>query len=117
MYHLIRYIRDKNPEGLPVPRMFPTRTLPDSVLKVQVSQFVPGSMGSAIIAGLPLKGKLYVVKQMARAFAALWNFPALGPGKLIGEAIVSSECTVAVGPERRYGLGSPFPSVTSYLQA
>lgn len=117
MYHLIRYIREKNTGELPVPRMFPIPIFPTSVLKVQVSQFVPGKVGSAVIADLSLEGKLTVAKHMARAFAALWDLPVPGAGKLIGEAIVSPEGTVSVGPERRYRLGGPFSSVTSFLQA
>lgn len=117
MYHLIRSIHKKSPDGLPVPRMFPAPSSRESVLKVQVSQFVPGIMGSAVIAGLSLEGKLSVVKQMARAFAALWDLPVPRAGRLIGEAIVSRTGTVSVGPERRYGLGGPVSSVTSYLQA
>ncbi|KAJ5319315.1 hypothetical protein MYU51_013449 [Penicillium brevicompactum] len=117
MYHLIKYVREKSPGGLPVPQMFPTPTSSSSVLGVQISQYVPGHMGSAMIDGLSLEGKRSVVKQMAQAFAALWELPTPGTGNLIGEAIVSPEGTVSVGPERRYGLGGPFSSVTSYLQA
>jgi len=117
MYHLIRYIRDKTPEGLPVARMLPPPSSPKSDLKVQISQFVPGNMGSTVITGLSPEEKLSVVKQMARAFAALWDLPVPGAGELIGDAIVSPQGTVSVGPERRYGLGGPFSSVTSYLQA
>ncbi|KAF5867006.1 hypothetical protein ETB97_006852 [Aspergillus alliaceus] len=53
---------------------------------------------------------------MVRAIAALWELPAPGAGKLMGEAIVSHHNAISVGPEWRYGLGGPFPSVTSYLQ-
>ncbi|CAI7606616.1 unnamed protein product [Penicillium bialowiezense] len=125
MYHLIKYIREKAPEGLPVPYLFPTPTPPKPVFGVQISQCVPGNVGSNTLCGetfsilgpLPLEGKIKVVKQMARAFAALWGLPVPGAGNVIGEATVSPEGTVTVGPERRYGLGGPFPSVTSYLQA
>lgn len=91
MYHLIRYIRVTNPEELPIPHMFPTSPSPESILKVQISRFVPDSMGSAIIADLLLEGKLGVVKQMARTFASLWDLPVPEPRKLIGEAIVSPD--------------------------
>lgn len=125
MYHLIKYIREKAPKGLPVPYLFPTPTPPKPVFGVQISQCVPGNVGShrlcsetfSILDSLLLEGKIRVVKQMARAFAALWGLPVPGAGNVIGEAIVSPEGTVTVGPERRYGLGGPFPSVTSYLQA
>lgn len=117
MYHLIRYIRDKGGDNLPVPQMFPTTPSPESDLGIQVSQFVPGPMGSELFIGLAKEGKLNVITQMARVFSALWDLDAPGANKAIGEVIVSAEDTVSVGPERRYGLGGPFPSVTSYLQA
>ena len=93
MHHLIKYIREESPEGLPVPRMFQAPASPSSVLGVQISGYVPGHVGSAMIAGLSLEGNRSVVKQMARAFAALWDLPTPGAGNLIGEAIVSSEGT------------------------
>ncbi|OQD72550.1 hypothetical protein PENDEC_c020G06210 [Penicillium decumbens] len=105
MYHLIRYIRDKTPEGLPVPRMLPPSTSPKSDLKVQISQFVPGNMGSTVITGLSPEEKLSVVKQMARAFAALWDLPVPGAGKLIGDAIVSPQGTVFGWPGETIWIG------------
>ncbi|KAJ5832424.1 hypothetical protein N7474_000735 [Penicillium riverlandense] len=54
---------------------------------------------------------------MARAFAALWDLSVPRAGNLIGEPVVSPEGTISVGPERLHGLGGPFSSVTSYIQA
>ncbi|KAJ5322892.1 hypothetical protein N7452_011181 [Penicillium brevicompactum] len=99
MYHLIKYVREKSPGGLPVPQMFPTSTSPSSVLGVQISQ------------------ESEVLSNKWRKPSQLYGSCLPGTGNLIGEAILSPEGTVSVGPERRYGLDGPFPSVVSYLQA
>lgn len=121
MYHLIQYIRDKNLRELPVPRMFPTAVEATSSSKsdlgIQISQFVPGKLGSDIYASLSREGKMSVIRQLARTLANLWDLPVPGAAKLIGEAIVSSDGNVTVGPERRHRLGGPFTSVKSFLQA
>ncbi|KAJ5353755.1 hypothetical protein N7541_006319 [Penicillium brevicompactum] len=38
IYHLIKYVREKRPGGLPIPQMFPAHTSSSSVLGVQISQ-------------------------------------------------------------------------------
>lgn len=56
------------------------------------------------------------MKQIAKSYAALWALSVPPGKKLIGEAIAFPNATFSVGPERRYGLGGPFTSVTSYLE-
>lgn len=118
------YIHVKAPQGLPVPRTFPTNSSHrDDGLQLQVTEFVPGTMASHIFKHQPIEDRVPIVRQMARAFAALWELPIKREHNNIGEAVASSNgkpdgsLTITVGPEEQDGVGGPFNSVSSFLRA
>jgi hypothetical protein len=118
MYHLIRCIRKASMSQLPVPEMFLVEgELFRGQLGVQVSRYVPGAVGPDLYNTLPFEGKQSILKEAAQDFGALWDLALPGTERLIGEATVNDRGTPSEGPERRYRVGRPFPSVTSYLQA
>ncbi|KAJ5329592.1 hypothetical protein N7452_009982 [Penicillium brevicompactum] len=115
---LMRYIHDNVAPTLPVAIAYPTSLQVLDVFKVQITQFVPGIPGNEIFYNLPLPARIEAVKQIARAFAPLWNLQIDQPHGIIGEVNVSDNpVSVSIGPERRYGLGGPFSSTSQYLEA
>ncbi|KAJ1678661.1 hypothetical protein EV182_003595, partial [Spiromyces aspiralis] len=119
------YIRARAPPGLPVPRTFPTAAFDRSDgLQLQVTEFVPGTMADSICKHITIEDRVIIVRQMARAFAALWELPVLRVNNAIGEAVVSlpgkpddGSLSITVGPEKQDGVGGPFDSVSSFLRA
>ena len=118
------YIRTRAPPGLPLPRTFPTPSFDrGDGLQLQVTEFVPGTMGDSVFKRLSIEDRVLIVRHMARAFAALWELPVSRENNAIGEAVVSlagktdGSLTITVGPEKQDGVGGPFDSVSSFLKA
>ncbi|KAK3898404.1 hypothetical protein C8A05DRAFT_47272 [Staphylotrichum tortipilum] len=110
MNALQEYIRAWAPRGLPVPRSFPALSWGDrgDGLQLQVTEFVPGTMADDLFKRVSIEDRALIVRQMARAFAALWELPVVRADAAIGDA---------VGPETQDGVGGPFNSVSSFLRA
>ncbi|KAF7561811.1 hypothetical protein G7046_g2354 [Stylonectria norvegica] len=118
MTNLLSYLRQYHLERVPVPQVFPTDFRPDCGLGLQISHFVPGKMGHLCFASFPRETKSELIKQIARAYGALWSLNIPRPRNLIGEVIVhSTPLSLSVGPDRQYKLGGPFSTVTSFLRA
>ncbi|KAK3293904.1 uncharacterized protein B0H64DRAFT_462218 [Chaetomium fimeti] len=118
------YIRTKAPPGLPVPRTFPTiSTNRSNGLQLQITEFIPSTMAEGVFKNLSIEDRVPIVRQMACAFAALWELPVLKENNDIGEAIASPPgqpnglLNITVGPEERVGIGGPFNSVSGFLKA
>ncbi|KAK4099724.1 hypothetical protein N658DRAFT_397771, partial [Parathielavia hyrcaniae] len=119
------YIRARAPPELPVPRTFPAAVFDRSDgLQLQVTEFVPGTTADGICKHLALEDRVPIVRQMARAFAALWGLPISRVHGAIGDAVVflpgqpgdDGPMSITVGPETQDGVGGPFDSVSSFLR-
>ncbi|CAM1500539.1 Fc.00g097010.m01.CDS01 [Cosmosporella sp. VM-42] len=118
MNHLISYLYTNHSKVVPVPQAFPSYFVPKCGMKVQISRFIPGTGGPLCYPYLSKEAKFGAVKQIARAYGTLWDLQIPRPRNLIGEAIVQdTPFSVSVGPDRRYQLGGPFSTVSSFLQA
>jgi hypothetical protein len=115
------HIRARAPPGLPVPRTFPATTGFNNSdgLQLQVTEFVLGVMADGIYEQMTtIEDRVPIVRQMARAFAALWELPVsrVNNNAVIGEAVVSllpgdsstddGSLPITVGPEKLDGVGA-----------
>jgi hypothetical protein len=118
MNALMRYIYDNVASTLPVAKVYPTDLRIFDIFKVQITQFIPGVSGNVLFYNLPLPARIGAIKQIARAFATLWDLQIGRPQRAIGEVLVFDDpISLSIGPERRYGLGGPFSSICQYLEA
>ncbi|VBB79609.1 Putative protein of unknown function [Podospora comata] len=120
------YIRATVSQGLPVPRTYPIKSCDRSDgLQLQVTEFVPGTMANGIFKHLSIQDGIPIARQMARAFAALWELPVFKLNDAIGEAVASildkpdsdGKLVIKVGPVRQDGVGGLFDSVSNFLRA
>lgn len=117
-----------DPNVLPLPQVFP---IPNEQARQQqtgvgrqIARWVDGQMAHSIYPSLPHESRLVLVRDIARAYEALWDLP-LPQGAtnrpLIGELRANvneetGETVLDVGPERHYSLGGPFTSTRDYLR-
>ncbi|KAJ2896235.1 hypothetical protein MKZ38_005729 [Zalerion maritima] len=124
MNRLQEYIRQEALPALPVPKVYPSLNTALAVegLQLQITELVSGVMGDSIYYDLEMERRQVMVRQMARAFAALWELPISKQLTGIGDAIMPSDgdlsmLAIKVEPERRHGIGGPFQTVSDFLKA
>lgn len=111
-------VTQKHPQAIPTPKLFKTTVVPRAGLPVQISAFVDGVMADVAYSTLGLSEKSQLLKHVARAFEAVWSLIPLPPDSEIGEALIDPAThALSVGPDRRYRMGGPFQSVSSFLEA
>ena len=105
--------------ALPVPQPIPAPGGFRPGVELHITTFVPGCTGSELWPRLNIDGKIAVVKQVARAYDAIWSTNIPRPAHLIGQAhfYLSPTATGTVGVDSREDLGGPWRSVRAFLRA
>ncbi|KAF8847881.1 hypothetical protein BDZ45DRAFT_606756, partial [Acephala macrosclerotiorum] len=118
IYAIHQLIKQKYPDAIPVAQLYKTTVVPSCNLPVQISAFVPGVMADVAYPQFGPREKERILKRIAHAFDAIWSLIPLPANSQIGEALIDPNTdAVSVGPDRRYQLGGPFQSVSSYLES
>lgn len=90
----------------------------------QITRFICGRMAGSLLPMMPHAARLAFVRNMAKAYEAIWDLPIPRSPRLIGELrATSSDSTdsqtiaLHIGPDRQYGFAGPLTSVRDHLCA
>lgn len=108
---------------LPIPTVYPItdeRRQHIRGMGLQITRFIPGTIGSNLYPRMSHKKKLKLLGKLALAFDAVWSVPFPGKrsiGEIKATVTKDNKILLSVGPDRHHSLGGPFASVADYLRA
>ncbi|PSS06963.1 hypothetical protein M430DRAFT_23119 [Amorphotheca resinae ATCC 22711] len=121
IYTLTTWLSANCRDSVPVPDSHRIQFRSSHGFLIQTSSYIDGIAANEVYPTLPTPQKVTLVRQIARAFKALWKIDVTGSREVaIGEAIAAvttKNLTISVGPHRMHDLGGPFDSAKSYIRA